>query len=78
MDEQKPLWQTAWYWKKLFLYLFLPLNIVLAMLATLTRTGRLSTHRFDTTTMLLTSLAVVAFTIWANHQAKKHTADNIS
>ena len=78
MDEQKPLWRTAWYWKQSGLYVFIPLNIVLATLAALARTGHLSTHQFDRITTVVASLAMVAFTIWANHQAKKRTANTNS
>jgi len=74
MDDQKPLWRTAWYWKQIFLYLLIPLNIVLATFAVLTSAGHLSVHQFDRITTIVASLAVVACTMWINHQAKKRAA----
>ena len=78
MDEQKPLWRTAWYWKRICLYLLIPLNIVLAIFAALTRAGHLSLHHFDTITTVVGSVSVVACTMWINHQAKKRaTRENL-
>ena len=76
MDERKPIWRTAWYWKKFGLYLFLPLNIVLAVFSALTRTGHLSEHQFDRITTVVASLGLVIFTMWINHRASKQIAQN--
>jgi hypothetical protein len=71
MDEQKPLWRTAWYWKQICLYLLIPLNIVLATFAALARAGHISVRQFDRITTIVGTLGVVACTMWINHQAKK-------
>ncbi len=76
MDEQKPIWRTAWFWKKFVLYLFLPLNIVLAVFSALTRTGHLSEHQFDRIVTIVGSLGIVTFTMGINHQASKRIARN--
>jgi len=76
MDEQKPIWRTAWFWKKFGLYLFLPLNIVLAVFSALTRTGHLSEHQFDRIVTIVGSLGIVAFTMGINHQASKRIVRN--
>lgn len=71
MNEQLPLWRTRWYWKQICLYLLLPLNVILAAFAGLTRAGHLSPRQFDRITTVVGSLGVVACTMWINHQAKK-------
>ena len=73
MDEQQLLWRTAWYWKRICLYLLIPLNVVLATFAALTRAGHLSVRQFDRITTVVGSLSVVACTMWINYRAKKRT-----
>ncbi len=77
MDEQRPLWRTAWYWKQTTVYFLLPWTIVLSILLALFKTNHISHHAYQVINRSLTpvcGVAAVVYTMWINHRASQRTA----
>jgi hypothetical protein len=69
--QQKPIWQTAWYWKQTCLYLLAPLIFVLAVLAAFTKTGHLSPPHSLIVGRVIAILSSLSFTLWTNHRDRQ-------
>ena len=79
MDEQKPIWRTAWYLKRAGLFLFVPLFAVWGILELLKAHRYLTSLEFDRMTTILYPLCSVVFTIWIDLQTQKrnHSTNQI-
>jgi len=77
MDEQRPLWRTAWFWKQVCLCYLLPLTVLLTIFAILNKTNHLSDHALHVIdrwlTWFLFPVTNVAFQLWINNRAKQRT-----